>query len=1769
METVKSVPPKAAPPSGRASRLKKSGMVLVFLIGMSALIHIPPVRTTIIRFAVNLVNPFESAEITIDDSSGFLFSNIGLSGIRIIEKDTVPVSVDMLRLRFNVIDVLLNRRLASVEIGGVTVYLAQNRDGSWILPSLKSSSKSSAPAKREATVTIRLLDIGGVTGRFSYWNTKVDSTWTVDALSARIVNLKAGTRFSARLDTLNVRFSPASTSESVTLTARGSLEDNYVLELTADLNSKRSQFSVTGSFPVGTAYSSTNISEHRSGNDASSAPVRLTINAPELALLDISPFVSGLNTTSVVSLVLNIDGGWNNLSFSLESDLPNGASLRGSGHVERRQNSVRVDARLTVDQLRPKDLFAVSTSPVGTLNGVIDAELTGSSMDQLNGRIEFTAQHVTDIPSLFNTLTFRQTFSQGRGDFTLDMRADAGLARISGWIRPMDSVVTWEAAGTVDIENLGAFAPSVGIPAAISGRVRSARLSPDAKATMSFQIDNGFSGSCKIGPGAIETVYSTGKWSAVADITVCDDGVITARAESGREGGWTIRTQFGGLNVTSALGLPEHEGTASSSVTGSASAVIGHSADAEIRGDLTLVRSRYDRYSLDSLHVQMTYSDDMLDARFRVRLDSALMTGIAQIETTRGGRSLRIDGLNFERINIEQFIGTSIGDSPVRTDLSGRGSFQIRIDPDNLIVTAGTVSISPSSINDLSISSGDVLWSSGPEAIDLETIVLFDDPAETNQPRSFLQLSARLTNNMERLALSHLEGNFEHLDVGRLIGVETLTTDVSGSVRARGDTDHGNIRLKINPGSSINALMVEDVDVQVEWNEIDATVNARIASSNGVLTGDGTFSRDETSTTRIGVLASEFDLAALLGGLIPAARVPPSTNSYVPTGSALNAANSHSTSSISFVGWIEQAAHNTDYSSADPCQADSSNATSGFACSTWRASVDSLIVDWSGLSIRSGRIDAALTPDGIQLDTLHVSGGFGYISASGTIKSGITNSSSETPDQSRTEQTALHAVIRLSAARDLGPLSSFLPATWSNLDADVRFTGAGDKRRLQAHVESSNVHYSGARIAHVTSDVRAELGEGYSIAAAELESKIEIVSVGGTTIESIALDVEYLDDRIALSTLVRVDERRQILAELRADPFADPPVVEITEVIAELDKDTWRLQSPAQITLTPLPRISNLILSSGESQFAVTSIDLSGHGTILANLKDFNLESVSDVFGFDGLGGILSGQIIITRPDQIVHMEGSFSSSLVSYEVPAGELSIQVSVKSNEVMINAVMSHDSGRSLSLKGEFNLEEKGLFLADSNAGSVRVSVVAEDFPVDWTRPFLDRSLIDHIAGVVTTDLTIHGTWTDPFIAGSLVIVHGAVGLTELGKRGRGLIFDQIEADMTFREDSVLVRKFSAHSGAGVVEMSGSMALPALTLGQFAFDIEAKEFLAVNNSLYRAVIDGIMHISGTTEAPVLSGKLNLLNTTYFLTNESNTSSFQPVSLSEEDVLNVERSFGIVISETDTSTFDLYKAMEIRDLRVHLSRDSWLRSGIMPTMDIQFIGDLDISKESNEDPVVFGNIEVLPERSQIIQFGRKFRITRGDISLNGPIDNPTLDLEATYVVPSRTSSQSEVVIRLIVQGSIETLSLSFESEPQMELSDVISYIVIGRPVDESLKLAAGGSQSASATSLAVGSMSALAERIAGRGLGLDVVEVRFDAESGLMLTGGKYVNPQLYVAVSQPVTGGGSSDSGVSGAERFTAVTIEYEIIRNFLASLISRGPLLKYSVRWHHDF
>ncbi|MGE0115749.1 MAG: translocation/assembly module TamB domain-containing protein [Steroidobacteraceae bacterium] len=155
---------------------------------------------------------------------------------------------------------------------------------------------------------------------------------------------------------------------------------------------------------------------------------------------------------------------------------------------------------------------------------------------------------------------------------------------------------------------------------------------------------------------------------------------------------------------------------------------------------------------------------------------------------------------------------------------------------------------------------------------------------------------------------------------------------------------------------------------------------------------------------------------------------------------------------------------------------------------------------------------------------------------------------------------------------------------------------------------------------------------------------------------------------------------------------------------------------------------------------------------------------------------------------------------------------------------------------------------------------------------------------------------------------------------------------------------------------------------------------------------------------------------------------------------------------------------------------------------------------------------------------YGQKLDIKRGRLIYdNTPLDDPGLDINAERKI-------NETTVGVNVRGLLRAPRLQFYSDPSMSQTQIVSYLLIGKPLDELQGQETTTVRSASNT-LAMQGGGYLAAQL-GRRIGLEQVGVETNANNQSALVLGKFLSPRLFVSY------------GISLTEAINTVKLRYTL-------------------------
>ncbi len=1332
---------------------------------------------------------------------------------------------------------------------------------------------------------------------------------------------------------------------------------------------------------------------------------------------------------------------------------------------------------------RDLELSLIDTSIVGTLSADLTGQLTGSNVGQMTGVLHLNVLESTALGLALDGGDARLALSAGTADFDMGLRISGTRVRVAGTAEDLEAEPRYALEGVFEGLDLSRF----GAPVAsnLGGALRLVGQGAN-EAEVQVRIGPGDVGMLTMREATVEARLGDQALSVSAS-AVADTGSILAQGLMSWDNG-QVEIQASGqvlaLDVASALSL-----AVESALSGEVSL--------HTRGGwppdsgsvvLALSDSHFDTYDMDTVHVQ-----GILDGpRVAVAGGADLAAGhIAWAGTARPFDAVPSYGITeatFDSVNVGLWVEGWRSNLQGAVQLHGRGA-----DSHTL-----ALSMLPSTLNDQRIDSGRVGLSLRGAQVEGATAM--------HMPTGRLDLS--LLGKLPDSEFAITGGTFRNIDLGAILGLKGLRTQLSGAIDTLGVTGSHPAALALAADMYLDESRINDQVVDQAWLQIKAdsgyyAAKGAVSWEGGGIQVDTAMGRwlDVVPSYEVQAMAEAVDLGAMVGV----------SGSY--TGTVALAGKGITPSTLA-AGQARLTAKHSRY---------------------------------KGIAVHDFEATAELADGLLRIDTVRIVSDAVRLSGGGSLT--VQGGADE-----------VHSITAGGVILDAGPLAALfteLPVATDPAPGDtlwVAATSEGDTIVFDGHAQLGGISAGATRILGATAGVEgtfvADSAGHRSLGMDSIWADMHRVSIPNLSARSAWARATLEGDTLAFRADVAIDEQRSATVQGLAD-LANQLVL-LQKLDMNLGPERWHLDQESKISFGEEYRVRNLLLVAPDQEIALDGVvDLDGRQSLALTLFDFRPASVADLFGLPDLGGIINGDIFLFGDAAAPHLDGAITMALEVADIPVGALDATVSYADGRLHLDANLAHADSSTLMIAGNYpvdlRLEREGAPPMATN--EVALVIDADSFNVGWVEPFLDPAAFGDVEGRLSGDIHIGGTTARPQLLGAVTLDEGQLELPELG-----LSMEAIQANATLEGDSVYISRLSAVSGGGSLKGEGTIGLAALTLGAFDLRGTAERFKVIDNEGYLAHVTGEVRLSGTSVLPELTGNIRLVNADIRPTEAANQV-YAPVAFTPEDVRMLERYFNIRVADQDTTTFVFYDALAMA-LRVVVGEDVWLRSRTAPEMNVPFQGVVDITKASGEGEQVLGTVQVVPAQSYVRQFGRRFEIERGRLTFTGPALNPLIELRASYAVPARNNQDNPVTIYLDVIGSIldeGELSLQLSSDPAiLDESDIISYIATGRPAAEAFQMAEVNTLQVG-RDIAVKQLTNLIAGAAGAELGLDVVEIEQEGSRGITLTAGKRISRDLFASVSWPIalSTGRAAQPGTS-TEGNKQIIIEYSLFEWFLARL-----------------
>jgi translocation and assembly module TamB len=362
------------------------------------------------------------------------------------------------------------------------------------------------------------------------------------------------------------------------------------------------------------------------------------------------------------------------------------------------------------------------------------------------------------------------------------------------------------------------------------------------------------------------------------------------------------------------------------------------------------------------------------------------------------------------------------------------------------------------------------------------------------------------------------------------------------------------------------------------------------------------------------------------------------------------------------------------------------------------------------------------------------------------------------------------------------------------------------------------------------------------------------------------------------------------------------------------------------------------------------------------------------------------------------------------------------------------------------------------------------------------------IDNAAGLFTANGNVKGTLASPQIDGRIELTNGEFDSYRVNLALRNL---NLVANLTGNEIDF---NGTGRAGEGALNVGGRFAWnEGVSRGNL--QIRGENLLVADLPDYRVIASPDLNFA-------IDGRN--INATGTVTIPS--ALVQPADLSGSVQLSEDARY---VGDHPAEAAGRYVVAS--DIRIDMGDDVRVESfGLQG----RIVGGVTTLARTGETPIGRGELSVAEGRYEA--YGQKLEISRGKLLFEAsPLNDPALDIEARRKVET-------VTVGLNVRGTLQQPRLSFFSEPSMAQTQIVSYLLVGKPLDD-MQSSDAATVNSARDAIAMQGGGLLASQI-GRRIGLEEVGVESSVDSAgetnQQLVLGKFLSPRLFISYGISLT-------------------------------------------------
>lgn len=512
--------------------------------------------------------------------------------------------------------------------------------------------------------------------------------------------------------------------------------------------------------------------------------------------------------------------------------------------------------------------------------------------------------------------------------------------------------------------------------------------------------------------------------------------------------------------------------------------------------------------------------------------------------------------------------------------------------------------------------------------------------------------------------------------------------------------------------------------------------------------------------------------------------------------------------------------------------------------------------------------------------------------------------------------------------------------------------------------------------------------------------------------------------------------------------------------------------------------------SSGEAHFCnEDNLQVGPVGHLRLSLKGLQAERLSSLMP-EGL--VATGQV--AGAVQGGWEEGQHPTLVAELHADNGELRLSRDEPLPPLVLayqRVALQVDAADKVRLSFDLDSRDigQGRVLADVNpydpARTLEGTLALQGLRLDVFQPFFPA--LATLAGTVSADGRLQGTLAQPQFWGSVQLAEGEVALHQMPVH-----VHDINARVDVKGTAADI-KGDMKSGEGSATLTGQADWadqPRLNLAlkgeRFELRQQPQLLAEIDPDLNLAVIPGQIDLSGTIRVPM--GRLNL---------KPLTDKAVPLSTDVHIIDTESGQRAQVVSATANWAINA-------DISVLLGDDVFFHGfGVNGRL----MGGLRLRQQGKRGMEANGEVE-LDKDSRYDAYGQRLVIRRGRLIFAGNLTQPGLDVEAVREIDGK-------VVGVRVEGRANAPEATLFSDTAMSQEEIVSYLVLGRPLDTATKNEGGNNLAAAAAAIKLGATggAGLTNQL---GESFGITDLAVDAEGNgddTQVTVSGYLSPKLYL--------------------------------------------------------